>query len=71
MYSRHCFLLHLPVYETENQASLSTFWENEGVIEAANEFFENQNREFFFEGLNKLEYRWAECIDVEGDYIKK
>jgi hypothetical protein len=40
-------------------------------MEAANEYFENQNREFYFEGLNKLEYRWAVCIDVEGDYIKK
>jgi hypothetical protein len=35
------------------------------------EFFEDQNIEFYFEGLNKLEHRWAKCIDVEGGYIKK
>jgi hypothetical protein len=28
-------------------------------MEAINEFFEDQNREFFSEGLNKLEHRWA------------
>jgi hypothetical protein len=26
-------------------------------MEAVNEFFEDQNREFYFEGLNKLEHR--------------
>jgi hypothetical protein len=39
-------------------------------MEAVNEFFEDQNREFYFEGLNKLEHRWAKCIDVVGDYIE-
>jgi hypothetical protein len=33
-------------------------------MEAVNEFFEDQNIEFYFEGLNKLEHRWAKCIDV-------
>jgi hypothetical protein len=42
-----------------------------GVMVAVNEFFEDQNREFQFEWLNKFEHRWAKCIDVEGDYIKK
>jgi hypothetical protein len=40
-------------------------------MEAVNEFFEGQNREFYFEGLNKLEHRLAKCIDAEGDYIEK
>jgi histone-lysine N-methyltransferase SETMAR len=48
-----------------------SFGSNEGVMEAVNEFFENQNREFYFEGLNKLEHRWVKCIDVESDYIEK
>jgi hypothetical protein len=30
---------------------------NKGVMEAVNGFFEDQNREFCFEGLNKLEHR--------------
>jgi hypothetical protein len=29
------------------------FGSNEGVMEAVNEFFEDQNREYYFEGLNK------------------
>jgi hypothetical protein len=36
-----------------------------------NEFFEDQNRMFFFQELNKLEHRWVKCIDVEGNYIEK
>jgi hypothetical protein len=32
---------------------------------------EDQNREFYFEGLNKFEHRWAKCIVVDGDYIEK
>jgi hypothetical protein len=47
------------------------FGSNEGVMEAVNEFFEDQNREFYFEGLNKLEHRCAKCIDVEVDNIEK
>jgi hypothetical protein len=47
------------------------FGSNEGVKEALNEFFEDQNREFYFKGFNKLQHMWAKCIDVEGDYIKE
>jgi histone-lysine N-methyltransferase SETMAR len=47
------------------------FGSNECVIEAVNEFFEDQNREFYFKGLNKLEHSWAKCIDVKGIYIVK
>jgi hypothetical protein len=37
------------------------FWSNEGAMESVNEFIEDQNRQFYFEGLNKLEHRWAKC----------
>jgi hypothetical protein len=40
-------------------------------MEEVNKFFEDQNRELYFEELNKLEHRWAKCIDVEGDYKEK
>jgi histone-lysine N-methyltransferase SETMAR len=46
------------------------FGSNESVAETVNEFFEDQNREFYFEGLNKFEHSRAKCIDVEGDYIE-
>lgn len=47
------------------------FGSNEDVMEAVNQFLEDQNREFYLNGLNKLEHRWTKCIDVEGDYIEK
>jgi hypothetical protein len=28
-------------------------------------------KEFYSEGFNKLEHRWAKCIDVESAYIEK
>jgi hypothetical protein len=43
---------------------------NEGVMEAVNEFFEDQNREFKFIRVNKLEHRLAKCNDVESDFIE-
>jgi histone-lysine N-methyltransferase SETMAR len=46
------------------------FGSNEGIIEAVNEFIEDQNREFYFEGLNMSQHRWANCIVIEGDYIE-
>jgi hypothetical protein len=36
-----------------------------------NEFFEDQNRDFYFEGLNKVDHRWVKCIGVERDSIEK
>jgi histone-lysine N-methyltransferase SETMAR len=47
------------------------FGSNEGVMEAVNKFFEDQNIQFYFEGLNKFEHRWAKRIDVEGNFIEK
>ena len=44
---------------------------NEGVIEAVNEYLGDQEKAFYFEGLRKLEQRWAKCIALKGDYIEK
>ena len=40
---------------------------NEGDIEAANEYLGDQEKPFYFEGIKKLEQRWAECIALNGD----
>ena len=32
---------------------------NEGVIEAVNEYLGDQENVFYFEGIRKLEQRWA------------
>ena len=43
---------------------------NEGVIEAVNEYFGGQEKAFYFEGIRKLEQRWAKCIALKGDCIE-
>ena len=44
---------------------------NEGVIEAVNQYFGDQEKAFYLEGIRKLEQRWAKCIALKGDYIEK
>ena len=40
-------------------------------IEAVNEYLEDQENAFYFEGIRKLELRWTKCIALNGDYIEK
>ena len=44
---------------------------NEGVIEAVNESLGDQENASYFEGIRKLEQRWAKCITLKGHYIEK
>ena len=44
---------------------------NEGVKEAVNEYFGDQEKAFYFEGIRKLEQRWTKCIALKGDFIEK
>ena len=44
---------------------------SEGVIEAVIEFFGDQEKAFYFEGIRKLKQRWAKCIALKGNYIEK
>ena len=39
---------------------------NEGIIEAVNENLGDQENAYF-EGIKKLEQRWAKCIALKGD----
>ena len=43
---------------------------NEGVIEAVNEYFGDQESTFYFEGIRKLEQRWAKCIAFKEIIVK-
>ena len=45
------------------------FGSNEGVVEAVNEYLEDQEKDFFLEGISKLEQRWTKCIALKGDYM--
>ena len=47
------------------------FGSNEGVIEAVKEYLGDQENAFYFEGIGKLEQRWAKYIALKGDYIEK
>ena len=43
---------------------------NEGVIEAVNEYLQDQEKAIYFEGIRKLEQRWAKSIALKGGYIE-
>ena len=38
---------------------------------ATETWFDEQSKEFFFEGIDSLKSKWTKCIAVEGDYIEK
>jgi len=41
------------------------------VIWTTNGWLEDQNQEFFYNGILALENRWTKCISVEGGYVEK
>ena len=49
------------------------FGSNEGVIAALNEYLEDQAKDFYLEGISKLEQRWTKYIAFKGGgcYIEK
>ena len=47
------------------------FGSNDGVIDAVNEWLGDQDEDFYFEGISKLEQRWRKCTKMKGDYIEK
>ena len=47
------------------------FGSNDGIIAAVNEYFDDQENDFYLEGISKLEERWTKCIALKGDYIEK
>ena len=62
--------------KTEIPSSWYTTWNNEGVIEAVNEYLGSgggggRKMPSIFEGIRKLESGWAKCIALKGDYIEK
>ena len=47
------------------------FRSNEGVTAAVNEYLDDQEKDFYLEGISKLEQRWTKCIALKGDFIEK
>ena len=60
-----------PFSELQSHLRVAQFGSNEGVIEAVNEYLGDQENAFFFDGVRKLEQRWAKYIVLKGDYIEK
>jgi histone-lysine N-methyltransferase SETMAR len=47
------------------------FRSNEEVITETEAYFAEFEKSYFLEGIKKLEYRWAKCIELKGDYVEK
>ena len=47
------------------------FSSNEEIIAVTNEYFEEFDKNYFLEGIKKLEYRYNKCIQLKGDYVEK
>ena len=41
------------------------------VIDAVQQWTNNQPKEFYYSGIMKLQDRWNKCIRVAGDYVEK
>ena len=48
-----------------------TFNSDEEVIYAINDWFEQQEKNFFMDGVISLAHRWEKYVALEGDYINK
>ena len=46
------------------------FGTNEGVIAAVNEYLQDQENDFYLEGISKLEQKWTKCIALKGIILK-
>jgi len=47
------------------------FADDDDVICTASDWLEDQDQEFFYNGIWALEHRWTKCISVEGNYVEK
>ena len=47
------------------------FYSNNEIMSQTNTYFEDLEKSYFLEGIQKLEKRWTKCIELKGDYIEK
>ena len=47
------------------------FADDDYVIGTTSDWLEDQDQEFFYNGIRALENRWTKCISVGGDYVEK
>jgi len=47
------------------------FADDKDILCTTNGWLEDQDQQFFYNGIRALEKRWTKCISVEGDYVEK
>lgn len=47
------------------------FADDESLKANVEAWFEGQDKDFYYQGINSLAEKWQKCIDVAGDYIEK
>jgi len=45
--------------------------DDEDVICTTNGYLEDQEQQFFYNGIRALEKRWTKCISVAEEYVEK
>jgi len=48
-----------------------TISDDENVICTTNSWLEDQEQQFFYNGIRTLEKCWTKCISVAGKYVEK
>jgi hypothetical protein len=48
-----------------------SFSSDDEVKSAVSAYFDSKDNDFFFNGIQNLEYRWQQCILLKGEYIEK
>ena len=48
-----------------------SFSSDDKVIAAVDKYFKGFETSYFSEGIQKLEYRWTKCAEVERNYVIK
>ena len=47
------------------------FSSNEEAITFVDNYFVEKNAEYYLDGLQRWEYRWEKCVELQGDYVDK
>jgi len=47
------------------------FASNEEVIAETEAYFKEFDQSYFLNDIKMLEFRWAKCIELKGNYVEK
>ena len=68
----NCSITHrIHQTETERIHERTEFVDDEDVIHTASGWLEDQDKEFFYSGIQGVEKRWDKFISVGGDYVEE